>query len=990
MVSKGKLVGAIVCGILTVAFGIGSVVASNYTPQLNAVFNADNQRIIPDPDAKIYFWTDYQNEDDLVAYERELCEKIEGEGASLLYNKDNTLPLNKNSKLSCFSHSSVDLIYGGTGSGQVSSADAISLKAALEDSNCFGEGAVNQELWAAYIKSRYKRVNAKTTGGSQDEYRLNEMPWSKIPDKAKNEFANFGDVALMVLSRSGGEGADLPHNNAKLTEYLTEGDYLRLCAEEIELFENLKTLKQQGTFKKIVVLLNSSNAIQIDFINKYDVDAVLWIGDVGMTGINAVADILCGNIVPSGRLVDTFLKDNHSAPAMVNFGAFDYANQAEYSCGTAQSNLDPGITKCNKNYLIYQEGIYVGYRYFETRYEDFVLSRGNPGNFNYDDCVAFPFGYGLSYTDFSYSNFEVEENETNFVVTVDVKNIGILDAKHTVQIYYQSPYTQYDIDNLVEKAAVEICGFDKKEIKAGKTVDYSITIDKKDLTSYDSNNAKTYILEDGDYYFTIGRDAHDAINNILEAKKLDNSYNVDSNKMSGTGNANLTYKWHNDTFDNETYSVSSATGYKITNQFDDVDINKYAGTSEQKVTYLTRNDWVGTYPQVVPIMTINETMWADGLTHTEAGRRAIIGNMIAKYYPDITTLPEMGASNGLSVSDLIEIEITDERWDRLVEQCSYHEMIDLISNGFHMTKPVASINLPGTLDENGPQGFTKGLIGGNSAMCYTSEDVMAATFNLDLLYEMGKCIGEDFFHATPKNANTYYTGIYGPGANIHRTPYSGRNFEYYSEDGFVSAKMAASEVSGIQSKGVYVFTKHFALNDQEEGRYGVSTWSNEQAIREIYLKGFEGSVVEGGGLGVMSSFNRVGVVWAGAHYGLMTEILRNEWGMKGAAITDCSVSATYMHNVMGVLAGQDLWDGNGSSLFNGYGNNPAVVKCCQTATKRIAYSIAHSRAMNIGNATIKVITPWYMLVIYGLIGLSGALTLMFVILFVLRFIKKED
>lgn len=986
----GKIIGAAAFGLLTVAFSVGSVIAKQYEPQLNVALNVSNQKIIPDPDAKIYFWTEYQNEEDLTKHEKELCDKIEGEGAALLYNKNNTLPLQKNSKFSCFSHSSVDLLYGGTGSGQVSSNDAVSLKAALEKEDCFGEGAVNQELWTCYVKgTKYKRVNAKTTGGSQDEYRLNEMPWDVISNSAKNAFAQYGDVALVVLARSGGEGADLPSSNAKLTEYLTDGDYLRLCKEEKELFANIKQLKEQGTFKKIVVLLNSSNALQIDFVDQYDVDAVLWIGDVGMTGINAVSDILCGNVVPSGRIVDTFLKDNHSAPAMVNFGAFDYTNKDAYNCGTAQSNIDPGIGKCNQNYVVYQEGIYVGYRYFETRYEDYVLNRGNAGDYQYNNLVAYPFGYGLSYTTFDYSNFNVTEDGDHFNVEVTVTNSGNYDAKHTVQIYFQSPYTEYDKANLVEKAAVEICGFDKKEIKAGKSVNFNIRVNKEDLTSYDPNNAKTYIFEDGDYYFTAGKDAHDAINNILEAKKSDANYTVDANKMTKAGNAALAKKWHNNTFDGQKYSKSKVTGKDITNQFDNADLNKYQGTSEQKITYLTRNNWVDTFPTTTVTLSINNTMWADGLTHEEAGRAAIVQKMIEKYYPDITTMPVTGANNGLSVADLIEKAADDPDWNRLIEQCSYDELINVISNGFHCTQPVESINLPGTYDENGPQGFTKGLVGGNSAMCYTSEDVMAATYNLELLNDMGKCIGEDFFHATSNDVDTFYTGLYGPGANIHRTAYSGRNFEYFSEDGFVAGKMAASEIKGIQSKGVYVFTKHFALNDQEEGRYGISTWSNEQAIREVYLEGFKGAIVEGDGLGVMSSFNRLGVVWSGAHYGLMTNILRNEWGMKGAAITDCSVSATYMHNAMGVLAGQDLWDGNGTTLLAPYKNNPAVVKCCQTAVKHIAYSITHSRASNIGKATVKVVEPWYMIVIYSAIGVCGAGTLVFGALIVITIIKNK-
>jgi len=273
-------------------------------------------------------------------------------------------------------------------------------------------------------------------------------------------------------------------------------------------------------------------------------------------------------------------------------------------------------------------------------------------------------------------------------------------------------------------------------------------------------------------------------------------------------------------------------------------------------------------------------------------------------------------------------------------------------------------------------------------MAYTSEDVMAATFNTQLLNEVGKCIGEDFMHATD-GSGTAFSGIYGPGANIHRTAYSGRNFEYYSEDGWLAGKMAAAEVQGIQDRGVYVFTKHFALNDQEEGRYGISTWSNEQAIREIYLEGFEGSIVEGGGMGVMSSFNRIGVVWAGAHHGLMTGILRDEWGMTGAAITDCSVMANYMDYRMGVLAGQDLWDGYsmGMATLDGLENDAAIVTAVQRATKNIAYSITHSHAMNVGNATIVAVTPWWQMALYGLVGVLAVLTVGCAVMMILK--KKK-
>ncbi len=946
-----------ILAVLMIVSIVAIPVTASFGNAINVALGAKTQEIVPGEGAQIFFWSDYESEEDLVAFEQQLCRDIESEGAALLINRDNTLPLPAGTKFTTFSQSSFNLLYGGTGSGQVSADDAITLKSALEEN--FGAGTVNLDMWKFLATSGYKRENAATTGGNQAQYRINEIPWSKYSDALKNTFSEYGDVALVVLARSGGEGADLPSGLTELEAYMTDGDYLRLCKEEIEMFENLQALKENGTFKKIVVLLNSSNSLQLDFVDDYGIDAVLWIGDVGMTGILGVSDILAGKVNPSGRIVDTFLKDNHSGPAMQNFGAYPWTNGSEYAVATAQNNTDPGIDKCNRDYVVYQEGIYVGYRYYETRYEDFVLNRGNAGDYRYDDDVAFPFGYGLSYTDFAYSNFSVEDKGETFQVELDVKNIGSVDGKHTVQIYFQSPYTQYDIDNLVEKAAVEICGFDKKMVAAGDTEHFTITVNKEDLTSYDHLNAKTYILEDGDYYFTVGKNAHDAVNNILAAK------GADAGRMSGSGDASLTQKWTNASFDKTTYAVSSVTGEPITNRFENADLNKYSGAGGQTLTYLTRNDWLGTFP-TTQTLHITDEMWADGLTHEESGHQAIVERMKSLYWAD-ATMPQVGVSGSLNAIDLAMADYDDPRWAELISEIPYAEMTDLVYNGFHLTRPVPSINLPGTNDENGPQGFTKSLTGGSSAMAYTSEDVMAATYNLELIENMGKCIGEDFLHATD-GSGTVFSGIYGPGANIHRTPYSGRNFEYYSEDGWVAGKVAAVEVAAIQDRGVYVFTKHFALNDQEEGRYGISTWANEQAIRELYLEGFEGSIVEGGGLGVMSSFNRLGVVWSGAHYGLMTGILRDEWGMKGAAITDCSVFAKYMDYRYGVLAGQDLWDGHGSGMatLDGLDNDPAIVSAVQRAAKNITYSITHSHAMNIGNATIRVITPWWQMALYAL------------------------
>ena len=972
--SKRWVVLTAVTAVLLAVCIVAIPVTNAFSSVISVALNAKTQEVIPDPEATVHFTSNYDNEEDLVAFEKELCESIEEEGAALLLNNDNTLPLAESTKFTTFSQSSYNLMYGGTGSGQVSAEDAVTLKEALEDA--FGEGTVNPDQWDFYANCGYARVNADTTGGNQAQYRINEVPWSEYTQDLQDTWPEYGDVALVVLARSGGEGADLPSGLPELEPYMTDGDYLQLCQEEIDMLTNLQQLKEQGVFKKIVVLLNSSNTLQLDFLDSYGIDAALWIGDVGMTGINGVADILAGNVNPSGRIVDTFLKDNHSSPAMQNFGAFNYTNGADYDVATAQNNTDPGVVKCNEDYVVYQEGIYVGYRYYETRYEDYVLNRGNAGDYDYTADVAFPFGYGLSYTTFEYSNFTVEDKGDTFEVGVDVTNTGDVDGKHTVQIYFQSPYTQYDIDNQVEKAAVELCGFDKKMVAAGDTEHYTITVNKEDLTSYDANNAKTYILEDGDYYFTVGTDAHNAINNILAAK------GADTTRMSGEGDASLAFKWNNPNFDKTTYAVSSVTGNAITNLFDNADLNKYEGAEDQQSTYLTRSDWEGTFPTGPVSLRITEQMWADGLSHDEADRAALVERYKEVYYPD-ATMPEMGVAGDLSANDFAETDADDPAWADLIKQVPYSEMTNVIYNGFHLTQPVPSIGLPGTLDENGPQGFTKSLMGGSSAMAYTSEDVMAATFNLEIIENIGKCIGEDFLHA-PSDTGTVYAGIYGPGANIHRTPYCGRNFEYYSEDGWLSGQIAAVEVAAIQDRGVYVFTKHFALNDQEEGRYGISTWSNEQAIRELYLEGFEGSVAKGGGMGVMSSFNRIGVVWSGAHHGLMTGILRDEWGMDGAAITDCSVMASFMDYRLGVLAGQDLWDGYsmGMATLDGLENDPAIVTAVQRAVKNIAYSVTHSQAMNIGNATVRPITPWWQMTLYVVTGVMAVLTIGSVVMLV--------
>ncbi len=959
------LIVTIVLLVFSILLTAAIPVTAYYETMINAALNAQTQKIIPGENSKIFYWTDYESEEDLVNNDMAVCRQVEAEGAALLLNKNNALPLAADAKMSLFSQSASDPVLTGTGSAFMATGDAVSLYAALQDS--FAPGCVNQELWKFYKTSGYKRVNAVLSGGSPDQYRINEVPWEKYPEALKATFPQYGDAAIVVLSRSSGEGADLPNSLEALRDYMTDGDYLQLCAEERALLDNLMQLKQDGVFKKVIVILNSSSTLQLDFIDDYDIDALLWVGNLGLNGIPAVADILAGKVNPSGRIVDTFQKDNHAAPAMQNYNAYPYTNAAELGLAAAQNNTAAGIDKCNQNYVVYQEGIYVGYRYFETRYEDYVLGRGNAGDYDYDKLVAFPFGSGLSYTTFDYSDFKITDQGSTILAEVDVTNTGGVDGKHTVQIYFQSPYTQYDIDNGVEKAAVELCGFDKKEIAAGKTEHFAIEIRKDDLTSYDSTLAKTYIMDAGDYYFTVASDAHNAVNNILMAKGADTS------RMSGTGDAALTAAWTLDKLDTTTYAVSAYTGNAITNLFEDADLNKYAGAEGQTVTYLSRNDWQGTFPTTQSLR-VTDAMWADGLTHNAEERTAIVEKMKALYWQG-ATLPENGTGGTLKAIDFVEMPYEDTAWDKLVSQISYGDMLDTIYNGAFNTHALPAINLPATMEADGPTGYTKSLMGGASGMAFTSEDVIASSYSRELAYLVGNCMAEDMLHSNQNSDSTSVAGIYAPGLNIHRSQYLGRHNEYYSEDGWLSGEIAAAQVQGIRSKGVLAFAKHFALNDQEQGRYGISVWANEQSIREVYLEAFEGAI-RGGAMNVMTSFNRIGVVWSGSHYGLMTGILRDEWGMEGAAITDMSINAKWMDYRMGLLAGQDIWCGQKGSMgtLDGSENDPAIASAVHKAMKNIVYSVTRTNAMNVGDAVVLTITPTWKIALYALTGAFYVLT----------------
>lgn len=920
---------AVICIALNIILGI-------FDNTMAAFFGGTFWKLENEDSSARYFTSDFASSEEEALYGLRICQQVEAEGAALLLNENHALPLSSGDRVSCFSTSSVNLVYGGTGSGNVDASSADTLQSALIKSGF----AVNDTLWNFYTKGQGSKYLRKIGGTvSTDPASISEAPWAIYTDDVLSSVKDYSDAAIVVLSRVGGEGADLDYNTV---------NYLALDQNEQDMLSALSKMKSRGTVKKLVVLINSANPLQVDFLknNDYDIDACLWIGDVGISGINAVAEILAGTVTPSGSLVDTYCYDNYSAPAMSNFTPITY----EGYDGKA-------IPEHASTYMIYQEGIYVGYKYYETRYEDVILDSGNPGSFVYDDVVAFPFGYGLSYTTFSYQDFISEYNASNdcYELSITVTNTGSVAGKEPVQIYVQSPYTDYDVKNGVEKAAVSLVGFSKtKELVPGESQTLHITVDRADLASYDTYGAGTYILDAGDYYFTAATDAHNAVNNILAAK----GYETD-------GDAALAVSWHEDALDTTTYATSKA-GARIENQLSVGDPNLNPSVNEN-VVWLSRSNWSGTLPNATVKLTLTKPLidsLQDVLYDTSE-------------YIDID-MPPAGISGGLKLYDMMGAAYDDPRWEKLLDQITFDEMVSLIGDSFHWTMPVVSVQAPGTRDENGPQGLTASLLASDStqlnATAFTSEDVMAATFNTSLMAEIGKVIGNNCLAAG-------VSILYGPGNNIHRTPYGGRNFEYYSEDAFLSGKMSAHEIAALNEKGIHVTIKHFALNDCEQDRIGLGVWLNEQAAREIYLKAFQDAFEEGNAGGVMTAYTRWGPRWSGSNWGLMTGILRKEWGSLGLTITD-NVLTTYCNGVDGLLAG-------GISTYDAmlpyvikqlpqYKDDPIIVTAMREACHHNLYTIANSAAMNgIGeNTTIKPVG-------LTILKVLTILSILFVVLFII-------
>lgn len=910
-----------------------------------------------------YVKSSFDSVEELYQYEKDKCAQIAQDGITLLKNNDNLLPLSTETTFSIFSHSSVDLISGGSGSGSGSFELTADLKEGLENAGF----KINQKLWDFYKTgkgSNYKRGVGVINYGAALDWSINECPLEVI--LAENDIIESfkNTTAMFVLSRTGGEGGD-ESRDMKAYGGNSGEHYLEPNKEELEIIDYLNK-----NFENIILLVNCNNAMELAWVENYEnIKSVINFPGAGRFGTYGLGYILRGkdkdgkDISPSGHLVDTLVYDNFSSPAMQNMGDYNYANTKYY-------------------YVVYSEGIYVGYKYYETRYEDYVTSRENTGNYDYASTVTYPFGFGMSYTTFEWSNYEVStpNKDGEIEVNITVKNTGSRAGRDVVQIYYQSPYTKYDIDNKIEKSSVSLLGFEKTKLLApNESQTLKINVNLKDMTSYDSKGAKTYILENGTYYITAAVDAHAAINNILKEKAETNVASVDVSKLvkslseKEAGNRSLVSTYVQETFDKTTYS--EINGVKITNQFED--------TILDDMKQLSRSNWImmenaglryGIVSKNKSDAEINGLQFTHEISSelkAKLDSRSSLNPNEGKEFLNI----ELGQDNGVDLIDLRGLDYNDPMWDVLLSQLTIEEIHKLVTECGYCSPAASSINKPKVTDLDGPAGLNK-VVGHGSvelgngyySMTWPTEYILACTWDKNLAYEMGELIGEDGLYGEVE-------GWYGPGMNIHRTPFAGRNFEYYSEDPFLSGVFGLMEVSGASSKGMYAFVKHFALNDQETHRdhLGLITWSNEQTIREVYLKPFEMTIVDNysevsynkpiyddemnitgytyetttlpSTFGIMTSFNRIGTTWAGGDYRLITKILREEWGYNGFVLTDYEVRS-YMFTDQALAAGGDAKlttvDWGDFSLKD----NPAYHKYAYDAAHHILYTVVNSSGMN--------------------------------------------
>lgn len=853
------------------------------------------------------------NKAEAFANAQEVNLKLAEEGFVLLKNENAALPMNKGARISVFSKNSVNLSYGGSGSGGFDTSNNKNLYESLNDAGF----VTNPTLKSFYESSQSGPVRTANSSdldnGDNQKIATAETPQSKYTDAVKNSYADYSDAALVVITRIGGEGFDLPRYQGDSEGAVSpDSHYLELDQNEIDLL----TAVTDGTFKRVVVVFNTPSSFEATFLKDSayaafadKIDAAVWIGFTGSNGITALGEILNGDVNPSGRLVDTWAADFTKNPSFVNFGTGCLPDTTDKYDGGMYYSVD------------YEEGIYVGYRYYETRGE-------TDGENWYNANVVYPFGYGLSYTTFNWTVGDASASEielgTTITVPVTVKNTGSVAGKDVVQLYASAPYTLGGI----EKAHKVLVGFAKtKLLQPGESETVTVSFDPYSAASYDyrdanSNGFSGYELEAGEYTLYVSRNAHESEKAI--------ALNLAADVQIGT---------------------DPTTDSEVVNRY--TDSEDFLDSDWQLDAMLSRADWEGTWP------TPQTAQQHAGTDRLYEEIRSEEHNNPTDF--DSEEYPWFGEEPTLTLRDLLPsaeaegyepvVSYDDERWEELMMGCDEEEMIALINNGAYHTLAMESVGLPATIHGDGPSGFTcfmsKEQVNGTCQ--YVSEPVMASTWNINLMNELGEAIGEEGTIGD-KATGQPYSSIYASGVNIHRSPFGGRCSEYFSEDPFISGMMGAAEVQGIQSRGVLPTVKHFVANEQETHRSigGDLSWLSEQALREIYLKPFEYTVKLGETRGIMTSFNRIGTRWTGGDYRLLTEILRNEWGFNGLVICDFNTIPQYMIPRMMFYAGGslDLATQQSAMWTDCDTSDAGDAIVLMRAVKDVMYALVNSNAMN--------------------------------------------
>lgn len=931
------------------------------------------------------FTADYTSTDELVSAHQEMGKRLSEEGSVLLKN-EGVLPLKEQQrKVTLLGlRSNAKTLYGATVGVNVPAEQNVSLTTALTEKGLSVNPVMN-EVYATLasedaFNKNVNKVSASFSGvlPGQEAAFVGAEPtagdFARINSGYQSSFAQYGDAAIVVVGRPGTEAGDYYPGSTGIAPDAAR-NALALTKDELALIELAK-----DNFETVIVLVNSANAMELGTLqNDTGVDAILWIGFPGNYGMRGVAGILTGEVNPSGALPDIYASDSASSPAVANYGVMAWSNAGQY--------LDTAVDR-GDYYLMEAEGIYTGYRYYETRYADVVMGQGNAdsevgtfdseGAWNYAQEVTYPFGYGLSYSTFQQTleGLSVSVEDETVSATIKVTNTGSVAGKTPVQLYAQAPYTAGG----VEKSAVQLLDYSKTELlQPGQSTTVEITADLENLASYDEKQ-ETYLLDQGTYYFTVSNGTHEAVNNIL----AEHGYSVEDG-MDAAGNAENVQTWTLEQTDTKTFGTG-ADGNEICNRLQIADYNSW---NSGAITYLSRSDWAGTWPKTYT-----------GLELTEEMLPYLKNDFYEIATQDDVSQITFGADNGLSFSSMKGLAYDDELWEALLDQLDLQEAINFITKGNRNYPSMESVGfVGGQYTENGPNGFNMALSAYSDAAspwyvpetddnaAYKCSDIgcaplMAAAFSKELSYEYGVLWGND----------SLYNGLpilWGPGLNLHRTPYNGRNVEYYSEDPVLAGNTGTALIQGGLSKGLIMASKHFAFNDQEANRNGVAPFMQEQKARELELRSFQ-IAVKGGALGLMTSFSRIGPVYVGASTDLLTGILYGEWGFHGYVVSDMVNPATYMTWKESVMAGttnfdatemDESWASYITEDTNALTGDAAMLTAIRNNVHNSMYAFAQSNLMNKVNSSSRKVelNVWWRTAYKGVTYGAEVLTVLFVV-----------